>query len=1044
MNIDKSREILSGAREFGSDLSSSAEEKFELTVIGVAEEPEFDNTAESVQVIRERLAELDQSEGKTYWRSLEELSETEEFQAYLEQEFPRQSAPLESGLDRREFMKLLGASLALGGLTACVRPNPQEKIVPYVRAPEEIIPGKPIMYASAITQNGYAQGVLVENHNGRPTRLEGNPSQPGSMGSIDAQTTAEILRMYDPDRSKEVLQGGSSSDWDSFSEAVSSLDGNIAILTGTVTSPTLASKIDAVLNARSGAKWYQYSPQNADNVLAGSEIAFGSWIVPQYNFEEADIVLSLDADFVNSGPAKLKYARAFSDRRRVRTGEDTMNRLYMVESTPTSTGAMADHRLPMAASAVEGFAREVAAAVGLGSTDSHAALPDGWMDALVDDLTNHASVVVAGDEQPPIVHAIAAAINEAIGAVGRTVTYHKPAMAKPEIQSESIKFLVDDMNSGKIDTLVMIDSNPVYDAPADLDFAAALDNVATSIHLGLYNDETAVRSSWHVPQANELESWGDARAFDGTISIIQPQIQPIYGGKSPLEVLSLFLGTADTAYDSIRAFWQSAASGGDFNLFWNHVLYNGVVDDTASAPMRARAKSTIFDEPASHGADGIEIVFRPDPNIGSGKYSNSSWLQELPKPFTKLTWDNAALISPKLAEAEGLKSKDVINITVGDKSIDAPVWIMPGQAEKTITLHTGYGRTNAGKVGNGIGFDANVLRTNEHAHFVSASITKTRKKYKLVSTQLHGILESDGIGDRHITRGGTLADFQAHPEHPGFVHPVAHHASDLYDDFEYDGYAWGMVVDQTVCNGCNACITACQSENNIPVVGKDQVAVGREMQWLRVDAYYGGSVDNPEFFSQPVACMHCEKAPCEPVCPFGATVHDADGLNVMVYNRCGGTRYCSNNCPYKVRRFNFLQYAELEENAMALLQNPDVTVRSRGVMEKCTYCIQRIQQAYITSENEDRTIADGDVVTACQSACPTQAIVFGDINDENSEVAKVRKSKLNYGLFEELNTVPRTTYLARITNPHPSLAVASSYGSDSHGSDTHGAEEGGH
>ncbi|MEZ4606093.1 MAG: TAT-variant-translocated molybdopterin oxidoreductase [Deinococcales bacterium] len=995
------------------------------------EEPALDNEALDIAEIRKALKD---QEGKSYWRSLEELSETPGFNEFLKKEFPRMAAPLEQSLDRRNFMKLLGASMALGGLTACVRPNPREKLVPYVKAPEAIIPGKPIFYASALTMNGYAQGVLVENHNGRPTRLEGNSSHPASLGAIDAQTTAEILRLYDPDRSHTVTNGGRASSWEVALEALGGTLANLSsgsalrILSESNSSLSLAAQIDSLLAKYAGAKWHQYSVSNADNTLAGSELAFGQRLVPQYHLEAADVVLSLDADFMGSGPAKLRYTRQFTNKRRVRHAEDSMNRLYVVEPSPSQTGTLADHRLPLAASQVESFARQLAAELGLAVAEGAAlSLPEGWLEALVDDLSHHDSVVIVGEEQPAIVHAIAHAINSQLGMVGKTVTYHESAIGSAS-QSESLAELVNDMQAGQVECLIILSANPVYQAPADLDFAAALAKVGTSVHMGLYQDETALASTWHIPETHELETWGDARAFDGSITIMQPQLQPFYGGKSALELVSALNGTPQASYDIIRAFWKNLASGGDFDLFWKHVLYQGTVDNTAFVAQNVSLQTGFLSQEVSATAGGTEVLFRLDPNIGDGKYSNSGWMQELPRPFSKLTWDNAALISPALAERLRLASKDVVRISVGNSTIESPVWVLPGQATDTITLHLGYGRSDAGQVAKGAGVNVYPLRTSDKAYFASgANVSKTGRTAKLASTQTHHALESDGIKNRHIVRSGTLADFKANPEHPHFVHPVAHHESDLYKEFDYTSYAWGMVIDQTVCTGCNACITACQSENNIPIVGKDQVAVGREMQWIRVDAYYGGSLDNPEYFNMPIACMHCEKAPCEPVCPVGATVHDSEGLNVMVYNRCVGTRYCSNNCPYKVRRFNFLQYAELNENAFAMMQNPDVTVRSRGVMEKCTYCIQRIQQGYIKSENEKRKVADGEVITACQSACPAQAIIFGDINDPTAKVSEVKLSPLNFSVLEELNTVPRTTYLAKLFNPHPSLAQAVSH-----------------
>lgn len=1030
MDLEQSKQILESAPAFNTENVQSTKDTVDITEI------------------RQQLAS---KEGKAYWRSLEELAETEEFQEFLHKEFPQQAAPLEKGLDRREFIKLLGASLALGGLSACVRPNPQEKIVPYVKAPEEIIPGKPVLYASALTTGGFATGVIVENHNGRPTRLEGNPDHPASLGAIAAQSTAEILTLYDPERSRKITNKGQESSWEDFTEFLAQKlafleDGKgLRILTETVTSPSLASQLDQLLGKFPAAKWHQFSSVNFDNVLTGAELAFNEVATPIYHLEEAEIILSLDSDFLGNGPAQLHYARAFATARRVHTAEDNMNRLYVAEPTPTNTGTMADHRLPIATAQIEALTRNLAHELGIEVTEvPDIDLPESWLETLAKDLKEHSGVVIVGEGQPAIVHALAHAINEKIGAVGKYITYHEPVIAKPENQAQSIRELASDMQAGTVDTLIILGGNPCYNAPAELNFKTALKKVATVVHSGLYYDETATEATWHVPQTHELETWADARAFNGAVNIMQPQLKPLYGGKSALEIISALLAENQSAYEVVSEFWKKNTK--DFDLFWKAALYHGVIEGTEVAEKEVSLNPECLLEPATATKKGLEILFRADPNIGDGKLTNNGWMQELPKPFSKLTWDNAALISPALAERENLKNQDVVILTANHKTVEIPVWIVPGQAENTITLHLGYGRNQAGKVGNGTGFDVYPARNGDNLWFADdVHLIKTEKSYQLASTQTHHALESDGIKNRHLVRSGTLAEFKAHPEHPEFVHPVKHPESDLYtgEDHPYESYAWGMVIDQNVCTGCNACITACQSENNIPIVGKQQVSVGREMQWIRVDAYYGGDLDNPEYFNLPVACAHCEQAPCEPVCPVGATVHDSEGLNVMVYNRCVGTRYCSNNCPYKVRRFNFLQYAELQENSLALLQNPDVTVRSRGVMEKCTYCIQRIQQSYITSENEQRPIFDGEIKTACESACPTEAIVFGDVNAKtidkeafvNSEgkeqtaashVKDVKDSALNYTLLEELNILPRTSYLTKLFNLNPNLAEAHS------------------
>jgi len=646
----------------------------------------------------------------------------------------------------------------------------------------------------------------------------------------------------------------------------------------------------------------------------------------------------------------------------------------------------------------------------------------------LEDLEGHRgrSIVIAGQDQPASVHALAHAINDALGNLGRTVRLAEPVEARPESHRASLRALVEAMERGDVSTLVILGANPIYTAPADLDFARALERVATSVHLGAYRDETGRATRWHVPEAHHLETWSDARAFDGTVTVMQPLIQPFYGGRSAHELLALLNGDPEaTAHDLVRETWRARVEG-EFEAFWQRAVYRGAVEGSASPEADVALELGEVDLPLR---DELVLTLRPDPSLGDGRWANNGWLQELPKPFTKLTWDNAALLGARTAEALSVRNEDLLELTVDGRSVTAPVWILPGQADGVITLHLGFGRDAAGRVADGVGVNAYPLLSGDVGAAPPVEAVKGRGRYRLASTQLHAALE--GTGERrHIVRHGTLAELRNEPEHPHFVHPVEHHDADIYDDFAYEGYAWGMVVDMTVCTGCNACVTACQAENNIPIVGKDQVMVGREMHWIRVDGYYAGSIDDPTYYQMPMACQHCEKAPCEPVCPVGATVHDDEGLNVMVYNRCVGTRYCSNNCPYKVRRFNYLQYAELDGDAteLSLAANPDVTVRSRGVMEKCTYCTQRISRARIEANNEDRTIRDGEVVTACQAACPTEAIVFGDVNDPNSRVTADKASVLNYALLEELNTVPRTTYLAHVRNPHPALAGGESGG----------------
>jgi molybdopterin-containing oxidoreductase family iron-sulfur binding subunit len=879
--------------------------------------------------------------------------------------------------------------------------------------------------------------VLVESHMGRPTKIEGNPAHPanprkgGAMfGPTDVFTQASILDLYDPDRTQVPLENGKVSTWTKFMAQITTevakfdLDqgAGFRLLTETVTSPTLAAQIRALLQKFPKARWHQFDPNGRDNVRQGAKLAFGEVVETQYHFDKARRILSLDADFTISGPAGVRYARHFAEGRQVIDGSKAeMNRLYVVESTPSNTGALADHRLPLKASQIDGFARAVASAIGVGVTGGNAFGHEAWLNALVKDLKAHqgASLVVVGDHQPASVHALVHAINHALGNVGNTVTYTDPVEAEPIAHMASLKALIDDMAAGKVSFLAIIGGNPVYNAPSDFNFATHLQKVNTRIHLGQSQNETAQLCHWHVPEAHALEAWGDGRAFDGSVSIVQPLIEPLYDGKSAHELVALLSGDgAQNGYDIVKNYWQGQYKGVDFGTAWQKWLHEGLVPDTALLP-RSVVLTGNYGQPLSE-ASGLEVVFRLDATIWDGRFANNGWLQELPKPHTRLTWDNAALIAPATAERLDLQNEDVVELSYKGQSVHAPVWIVPGQAMDSVTVHVGFGRVSAGRVGNGVGFNAYLLQTSDSPWIgVGASLKKTGQTYKLACTQDHWNMEG-----RPLYRELSLEDYIAHPH---AVHEMAHNLGEDASFFNgihnsEDGHAWGMAIDLNSCNGCHACTIACQSENNIPVVGKEQVLNGREMHWIRIDRYYQGDLDNPKLVNQPVPCMQCENAPCELVCPVGATVHSAEGLNDMAYNRCVGTRYCSNNCPYKVRRFNFLHYTDETTPSLKLQRNPNVTVRGRGVMEKCTYCVQRISASRIQSKLENRELKDGDITTACQGVCPTDAIVFGDINDPNSRVSKLKAQQRNYGILTELNTRPRTTYLARLTNPNPEIA----------------------
>jgi molybdopterin-containing oxidoreductase family iron-sulfur binding subunit len=998
---------------------------------------------------RARVAETN---GPEYWRSLEELAGSPDFQEMLHREFPKGASEWLDAVSRRGFLKLMGASLAMAGMTACTK-QPVEPIVPYVKQPEELVPGRPLFFATAFTLSGYASPILVESQMFRPTKVEGNDKHPASLGGTDIFSQASILGMYDPDRSQTVTYLGDIRSWGALVEAVraplsiqKSLQGaGIRVLTPTVSSPTLADQLQSFLKVYPQAKWHVYEPANRDHVLEGAKLAFGLPVETQYKLENADVILSLDADFLYPGfPGFTRYTRDFAKRRNPDAGQ--MNRLYVVESTPSSTGARADHRLPLRALEIEHFAKSLASALdgGVGQDASSGASDEAQKLAgvILKDLQNHrgSSLVIAGDHQSPPVHALAHAMNQTLGNVGKTVVYTDPVDANPVNQTESLKDLVADMRAAKVDVLIILGGNPAYDAPADVGFAEALKSpsVPFRVHLGLYQDETAELCQWHVNEAHYLEAWGDARAYDGTASIVQPLIAPLYNGKSACELVSMLSGQSDTGgHEIVQAYWKKQHTGADFDTFWRKSLHDGWVEGTTFAPKTLQPKGSPA-EPAGKSnrptsgrefdtlvplvdPKTIEINFRRDPTVYDGQFSNNGWLQELPKPMNKLTWDNPALMGPVMAERMGIRTEDLVELELNGKKVTAPVWIQVGHPDNSVTVFLGYGRRRAGRVGTGAGFDMYPLRTSATPWFTGGvAIRKAGGTYKLASTQGYQTMETP-TGTRPLVRTASVEEYRKEPEFAREEEPPKELT--LYKPYPYaaEPYAWGMTVDMNACVGCNNCVIACQSENNIPVVGKEQTVLGRHMHWLRVDTYFQGDRANPQAYFQPVPCQQCENAPCEVVCPVGATVHSSEGLNDMVYNRCVGTRYCSDNCPYKVRRFNFLLFQDWETSQYKMMRNPDVTVRSRGVMEKCTYCVQRINQHRIDSEREDRKIQDGELQTACQQSCPADAIVFGNINDPNSRVSKLKAQPRNYSLLGDLNTRPRTTYLADIRNLNPIL-----------------------
>jgi molybdopterin-containing oxidoreductase family iron-sulfur binding subunit len=1007
-------------------------------------------------------AKLANQKGKKFWRSVDELADTPEFAEMVAKEFPSQASEWIDPVSRRNFLKVMGASMALAGLAGCTK-QPDEAIMPYVTAPEDLILGKPVYFASAFPFASGAVPVLVKSDSYRPIKVDGNPEHPVVKGGSDPFTQATLLDLYDPDRSQHILYRGETRTWPSFLAAFRSMLADkkprggqgLYFLSATVTSPTLAAQWAQGQKNYPQAKFVQYEPVNRDSHYTAAKQVFGSFVDAQYRLDQADVIVSLDADFLGgaTSPGFHKLARDYAQKRKL-DGTDQMNRLYVVESVVTTTGFKAEHRLAVKPSEVAGLAAALAIEVGAGGasgliwTDHQMK----YLQGLAADLKASAgkSVVIPGEYAAPAVHAAAYAINQALGNVGKTVGYTDPVNPMPSIQGDDLKALVADMSAGKVDWLVILNSNPVYATPADLDFESALNKVGTVVHLGSHLDETGELAQWHINNAHYLEMWSDARAYDGTVSIVQPMIDPMYGGHNAHEILQSLLDEPDvSAYDAVRGTWKAQLSKGDFEFNWRKALHDGWIDGTAYTPKTVTPKA----EPPVNGTperrvtalsmtpgNQVELAFRPDANVYDGRYANVGWMQEIPRPVTNLSWDNAALMSFATMEKNGLAENDAVEIAVGGKKIIAGALAVPGQADGVVVVTLGQGR-RFGRVGGGVGYNAYLIQQSGAPWAqAGASLRKTGDIYDICVTKSHHIDQrsvkagGDGSGthsiegneslDRGIIRYATLTEFKANPEfaHEGEGHDTPEPDNSMFPAYRYDKNAWGMSIDLNSCIGCNACVTACYAENNIPVVGRQQVKIGRLMQWIRIDTYFEGDLAAPRAHFQPMTCHHCENAPCEQVCPVGATVHSPEGLNLMVYNRCVGTRYCSNNCPYKVRRFNFLLYSDYEQESLKLMRNPDVSVRSRGVMEKCSYCNQRIQEVKIAADKENREIRDGEIRTACQQSCPTDAIIFGNINDKASRVAKIKTNERTYGVLADINTRPRTTYVAGVLNVNEDLA----------------------
>jgi len=1035
--------------------------------------------APAKMTLEEVRAKLDGKTGRRFWKNLDELAETPAFHELMREEFPRQAGAGEwvDPVSRRGFLKVMGASFALAGLAGCTK-QPDEPIYPYVKQPEDLVLGKPMYFATAYPFPTGAIPVLIKSDSFRPIKVDGNPEHPMSKGKSDAFSQATLLDLYDPDRSQHVRLRGEGSSFGDFQKefqgaaARSSGGRGLYFLSETITSPTLAAQWKALQAKYPQAKLVQWDPVNQDSSRAASKAAFGSYADAQYKLEEADVILSLDADFLGgiAHPGFLPLAAAYAERHRYEEGK-TMNRLYVVESMPTVTGFRAEHRLGLKPSQIAQFADALVygtAPQGLSAEQQK------FFTVLLGDLKKSSgkAVVIPGEQAPPSVHAAAYALNTLIGAVGKTVVYTETVNPLPSEQFVDLKSLVADLNAGKVDWLVMLGVNPLYSAPADLNFADAMGKAKVTVHLGSHLDETGSVSTWHINKAHYLESWSDARAYDGTITIIQPMIDPMYGGKSSHDVFQTLLDNPQaSAYDAVVANAKTYVKG-DFATAWRKALHDGWVEGTAFAPKAGvPARVTAFAAPAA-SSSGYELSFRPDPSLYDGRFGNVGWLQELPKQVTNLSWDNAALVSMKTMAELKAEETELIELQLDGRKVTAPVLMVPGHPDDTITIHLGFGRgVEAGRVGAGVGFNAYKLRTSS-APLVASGATGKKvdgSYYDLCVTKVHSTehrgqfaqhdlehpkydtegtfsLEGHEAMERSIIRYATVEEAEKDPDfaHKGasgtVVNKVGYgpqgEAPKKDESFFPNAWnyqrtdpsslkiqnAWGMAIDMNSCIGCNACVVSCYAENNIPVVGREQVKVGRNMQWLRIDTYFEGDLHAPKAHFQPMACQHCENAGCEQVCPVGATVHTPEGLNVMVYNRCVGTRYCSNNCPYKVRRFNFLLYSDYETESLKFMRNPDVSVRSRGVMEKCSYCVQRIMAAKVTADKENREIRDGEIVTACQQACPTDAIVFGNINDKASKVAKRKAAERDYSVLGDLNYHPRTTYTAGVINPNPELA----------------------
>jgi MoCo/4Fe-4S cofactor protein with predicted Tat translocation signal len=999
-----------------------------------------------------------------FWRSLEQLKDTDTYRNYLHREFQEGASEQDEGVSRRTFLKLMGASAALAGLVGCGIRKPTQKIKPYVKRPEDALPGQAVYYATTVNVGGDSVGVLAKTNEGRPTKLEGNPAHSRSLGSLSAQLQALVLGLYDPDRlvfPKERVDGELfRKTWQDFSTLISqgvipSTGEGVAVLTEAQYSPVFYSQLSSLRQLFPSISTYRYEPLNQDALYSVSASVFGSSVTPDYRFDKSKVIVSFASDFLGADPSAVIYSKRFTELRNPESGE--MSRFYAFDSGSAITASKADHRIALKPSLIEPalwvlasalfsqlpVSSEIQSLVNKGAS-KYASLVDAKIiKAIVSDLSSNkgAGLVVVGPSQSQGAHALAAVINQALGNIGTTVQYRKLSSSLDPVSQvssiDSLSRLTDALNKGLVKTVIILGGNPVYASPADLKFGESLSKAKLVIHLTESENETSQKSNWILPRAHVLESWGDLESLDGSVSLVQPLIRPLYDGKTDAEILSLLQGKSDTGYAITRQYYRNKSVS---DSTWTKALHDGVVSGPAtlvsvSVNPSLAASFIATSVSTKRSSDAIDLLITPSYSIWDGRFSNNGWLQELPDPVTKLTWDNAALMSLKTSEKLKLKDTQFVELKTADgHALKLPVVVVPGYSENTIGVSTGYGRTVVGRVGKESGFNVYALQTKASLFINSVTAKGFNEFYSLANTQNHGSMEG-----RPLIREASLAEYKKNPK---FAKEMVHTQplKSLFNEISYDtGYQWGMVIDLSRCTSCNACVTACQSENNIPIVGKDQVLNGREMHWIRVDRYFAGDTDNAMIVSQPVTCLQCENAPCEQVCPVAATVHSKEGLNDMVYNRCIGTRYCSNNCPVKVRRFNFFDYHQrnpqsVDKKRQHLFDyfkepdtqiqkqfNPDVTVRMRGIMEKCTYCVQRINEARAHSKNEGRLIQDGEVLTACQQTCPSNAIVFGNILDATSVVSQRRNIARDYHILEELHLKPRTSYLASIRNPHPDL-----------------------